>query len=289
MNLFQAARPRVLGVPHSLITGEKRFKFYETLAQTPEEKANPWELLKNPKKSGPVPVFCEQNTAQWMLKKAVGDEYTMPGEDGQEITFRIVGTLVDSPFQSELIISDEEFTRIFPKLSGYRVFLIRTAPGTETAIARQLEVGFRANGFTATPTRERVEAYQAVVGAYLSTFQLLGGFGLLLGVLGLAVVILRGVWERLGELALLRAVGYRTRSLEFLVLVENALLLVVGLASGVLAALASVAPHVASGAAVPWARLAGMLGLVLAVGFVVASAATAGILRVPVIPALRRE
>ena len=107
--------------------------------------------------------------------------------------------------------------------------------------------------------------------------------------LGLAVVILRGVWERLGELALLRAVGYRTRSLQFLVLVENALLLVVGLASGVLAALASVAPHVASGAEVPWLRLAGMLGLVLAVGFVVASAATAGILRVPVIPALRRE
>jgi hypothetical protein len=32
-----------------------------------------------------------------------------------------------------------------------------------------------------------------------------------------------------------------------------------------------------------------MLGLVLVVGLVVASAATAGILRVPVIPALRRE
>ena len=93
----------------------------------------------------------------------------------------------------------------------------------------------------------------------------------------------------MGELALLRAVGYRTRALQFLVLVENALLLVLGLASGVLAALASVAPHVASGAAVPWARLAALLGLVLVVGFLVASAATASILRVPVIPALRRE
>jgi ABC-type antimicrobial peptide transport system permease subunit len=140
-----------------------------------------------------------------------------------------------------------------------------------------------------TPTKERVAAYQAVIGAYLSTFQLLGGFGLLLGVLGLAVVVLRGVWERLGELALFRAVGYRTRELQFLVLAENAALLVVGLAIGVLAALASVAPHVAEGAAVPWARLAGMLGLVVVVGLCVASAATAGILRVPVIPALRRE
>jgi ABC-type antimicrobial peptide transport system permease subunit len=289
-NLFQATRPRVLGAPLSELTGERRFKFYETLAKTPEEQANPWLLLNNPTKSGPVPVFCEQNTAQWMLKKSVGDTFTMPGDDGQDITFRIVGTLADSPFQSELIASDDEFVRVFPQQTGYRMFLIRTpSPGDEKPIARILEVGFRANGLTVAPTRDRVASYQAVIGAYLSTFQLLGGFGLLLGVLGLAVVILRGVWERHGELALLRAVGYRTRALQFLVLVENALLLLVGLASGILAALASVAPHIASGAAVPWARLAVLLGLVLTVGFVVASAATAGILRVPVIPALRRE
>ncbi len=59
--------------------------------------------------------------------------------------------------------------------------------------------------------------------------------------------------------------------------------------AGVVAALISVAPHVASGADVPWGRLAGILALVLVVGLGVASAATAGILRVPVIPALRRE
>ena len=152
-----------------------------------------------------------------------------------------------------------------------------------------LSTGLRANGLIATPTRERVAAYQAVIGAYLSTFQLLGGLGLLLGVLGLAVVVLRGVWERLGELALLRAVGYRTRQLQFLVLAENALLLVAGLGIGVFAALASVAPHVGEGAAVPWSRLAGILALVIVVGLGVASAATAGILRVPLIPALRRE
>jgi ABC-type antimicrobial peptide transport system permease subunit len=288
-NLFQALRPRVLGVPDPLLTGDRRFKFYATLASTPEEKANPWRLLAKPDKDGHVPVFCEQNTAQWMLKRGLGGTWTMPGDDGRPVTFRIVGTLVDSPFQSELITSEAEFSRVFPKQLGYRAFLVRTAPGKEEAVARVLQVGFRANGLIATPTRDRVASYQAVIGAYLSTFQLLGGFGLMLGVLGLAVVILRGVWERLGELALLRAVGYRTRALQFLVLIEHALLLVLGLGIGVLAALASVAPHVLSGASVPWLRLAGMLALVAVVGFVVASAATAGILRVPVVPALRRE
>lgn len=288
-NLFQAARPRVLGVPESLLAGERRFKFYETRAKSPEEKANPWRLLERIDEHGAIPAFCEQNTAQWMLKKAVGDTLTMPGDDGKDVTFRIVGTLVDSPFQSELIVGEREFLRAFPTQTGYRAFLVRTAPGKEESVGKALEVGFRPNGLVATTARDRVASYQAVIGAYLSTFQLLGGFGLLLGVLGLAVVILRGVWERLGELALLRAVGYRTRALQFLVIVEHALLLVVGLGSGVLAALASVAPHVASGAAVPWARLALMLAMVLCVGFVVASAATASILRVPVIPALRRE
>jgi hypothetical protein len=288
MNLFQASRPRILGVPDSLIR-RGGFKFYETEASTPEERANPWLLLDKPTPTGAVPVFCENNTAVWMLKTGVGGEIKVPDDAGNEITLRIVGTFTDSPFQSELIMADREFVRLFPKDGGFRMFLVRTPPGEETEVARTLESGLRANGLIATPTRERVAAYQAVIGAYLSTFQLLGGFGLLLGVLGLAVVVLRGVWERVGELALLRAVGYRTRALQFLVLAENAFLLLVGLAAGVLAALVSVAPHVAEGSSVPWGRLAVLLGLVLVVGLGVASAATAGILRVPVIPALRRE
>ena len=302
LNLFQASRPRLLGVPDSLLI-RGGFQFYETEAKTPEEKANPWRLLarrasageRNPSLARPanesaaVPVFCEQNTAMWMLKTGVGGEVKVPDDSGNEITLRIVGTFADSPFQSELLMADADFVRLFPKQDGYRAFLVRTPAGTEEATARKLELGLRRNGMIATPTRERVAAYQAVIGAYLSTFQLLGGFGLLLGVLGLAVVVLRGVWERLGELALLRAMGYRTRSLQFLVLAENAALLVVGLAVGVVAALISVAPHVASGAAVPWVRLVVLLGLVVVVGLGVAFAATAGILRVPVIPALRRE
>ena len=288
LNLFQASRPRILGVPDSLVT-HGGFKFYETEASTPEEKANPWLLLNRPLPNGVVPVFAENNTAVWMLKTGVGGEITIPGDSGNEITVRIVGTLADSPFQSDLLMSDANFTRLFPKQDGYRVFLIRTPPGEDRLIGKVLEIGLRENGLIATSTKDRVAAYQAVIGAYLSTFQLLGGFGLLLGVLGLAVVVLRGVWERIGELALLRAVGYRTGEVETLVLAENAILLVLGLAVGVLAALASVAPHIAEGASVPWARLLGMFGLVLVVGLTVASVATAGILRVPVIPALRRD
>jgi putative ABC transport system permease protein len=282
LNLYQAARPRLLGVPQSLIT-RGGFKSYQP------GQPNPLELLNRTYTDGAIPVLLENNSAQWMLKVGVGDDIKAPGDDGKDVTFRVAGTLTDSPFQSELLLSEENFKKAFPKQEGYGAFLIRTPPGKETEVGRVLEVAMRANGFVATPTRDRVAAYQAVIGAYLSTFQLLGGFGLFLGLLGLAVVVLRAVWERLGELALLRAVGYPNSALQMLVACEIGVLLVVGLAVGVVAAVAAVLPHAAAGATVPWAKLLGMLALVFVFGFAVAIRATGSILRVPLIPALRRE
>jgi ABC-type antimicrobial peptide transport system permease subunit len=288
MNLFQASRPRVLGVPQSLIQ-RGGFQFYSTAARTTDEEANPWLLLNRAEPDGAIPVICEQSTAQWMLKKAVGDDVKLTAEDGSEFTGRIVGTLVDSPFQSEVLISEDAFIKHFPKSPGYRLFLIQTSPSRERELARLLSVGLRAYGLVVSSTRERVATYQAVIGAYLSTFQVLGGLGLLLGVVGLAIVVLRAVWERIGELAVLRAVGYRANQLQLLILSENTLLLVIGLCIGIVAAFISVAPHVATGATVPWLRLGLLFGLIILVGLAVAATATASILRVPVIPALRKE
>jgi ABC-type antimicrobial peptide transport system permease subunit len=113
---------------------------------------------------------------------------------------------------------------------------------------------------------------------------------LLLGALGLAVVLLRSVWERRGELALLRALGFRRKTLGWLVLAENAFLLVLGLAVGVLSAILAVAPHILlSAGSIQWLPLVGLLGLVLLVGLATASAALAATLRASLLPALRRE
>ncbi len=80
-----------------------------------------------------------------------------------------------------------------------------------------------------TNTTERLENYRAVENTYLSTFQTLGGLGLLLGTLGLGVLLLRNTIERRGELAMLRAMGFRQSTLSRMVLVENAFLLAVGI------------------------------------------------------------
>jgi len=287
LNLYQASRPRVLGVPESLID-RGGFRFSSTEAKTPQEKENPWLLLRQT--GDAIPAFVEENTAIWQLKKDLGDIIEVPDEEGRPLKLRIVGLLKDSVFQSEVVIGDAAFRRAFPRTEGFSYFLIDVAPGADpVAVEQTLEDNFSAYGIEVTPTADRVASYLAVQNTYLTTFQLLGGFGLLLGVLGLSVVLLRNVWERRSELSLLQAMGYRVATLHRLVFVENAILLLLGLGAGVVAALIAVAPHVASGGSVPWGRLALMLGAVLAVGLIAAGAAVVASVRRPIVQGLRQD
>jgi ABC-type antimicrobial peptide transport system permease subunit len=119
---------------------------------------------------------------------------------------------------------------------------------------------------------------------------MLGGLGLALGTLGLAAVLLRNVIERRGELALLLAVGYRPGDLVAMVLAENVFLLVVGLASGTVSALAAMLPHiVARGDQLPFASIAATLAIVFATGMASSVAAVYAATRTPLVPALRAD
>jgi putative ABC transport system permease protein len=289
LNLYQPGRPRLLGVPSALVS-RGGFQFADTLAKTPEENANPWLLLQQPADGGALPVFGEANAVAWMLKSKLGGVIEVPDDQGRKAKLRIVGLLKDSAFQSELLMSEANFLKLYPGQGGYNFFLIAVQPQRGDEVKGLLETALADHGFEATSTEQRLASYLAVENTYLSTFQALGGLGLLLGALGLAVVLLRSVWERRGELALLRALGFRRRALGWLVLAENGFLLAVGLGVGAGSALLAVAPHVIdTGANVPWLRLLGLLGLVLGVGLTAGAAAMAATVRAPLLPALRRE
>jgi putative ABC transport system permease protein len=289
LNLYQARRPRLLGVPESLITRPGGFQFAVTAANASDsERGNPWLLLDRP--GDDVPVFGEQNTVTWMLKKSLDGELPITDGNGMERKLRIVGLLQDSVFQNSLLVSEKRFLELYPKNEGFTVFLLDAPKGEVASVKKLLETAYADQGLALTPTAERLESFLAVENTYLSTFQALGGLGLLLGSLGLAVVLLRSVWERRAELALLRALGYRRTTLGWMVLAENGFLLLVGLASGTAAALLSVLPQmVMEGGSIPWLNLAALLGLVPVVGLTAAVLAVAATLRAPLIPALRRE
>ncbi len=288
LNLYQVRQPRLLGVPGELIQ-RGGFQFAGTVpADSTAEAKNPWLLLDRPGQD--IPVFGEKNTVQWMLGKDLGGKQPLTPGDKTGPQLKIVGLLSDSVFQSSLLLSEERFLKLYPEHQGYNVFLIQSPPAEQEKVSRLLELALGDKGFSVVSTAERLQSYLAVENTYLSTFQALGGLGLLLGSLGLAVVLLRGVWERRAELALLRALGYRRSMLGWMVLAENGFLLLVGLASGTVAALLSVLPYVlAEGTTINWRNLALLLGLVPIVGLLAAILAVASTLRAPLVPALRRE
>jgi ABC-type lipoprotein release transport system permease subunit len=287
-NLYQAGRPRMIGVPSRLVE-RGGFRFASTLARTPAEVQNPWLLLERPPHDGAVPVFGEANSLTYMLKKGLGDTLSVPDGRGQSVQVQIVGILKDSLFQSELLTSETHFTRLYPQQEGYPLFLVDTQGQDVAEVQTTLLAGLGGRGVVVERSIELLAGYLAVQNAYLTTFQLLGGLGLLLGVLGLTVVLLRGVWERRAELALLQAVGYPAWAVQWIVLAENASVLLAGLLVGTLAAGLAVAPHLWGGATVDGPRLAGLLAGAAGIGLFAAALAVRGALGGRIVAALRQE
>src|SRR5204862_51922 len=149
---------------------------------------------------------------------------------------RLVAALRDSILQGELVISEKNFLRVFPNQEGYRFFLLDVPPAEADSLVKPLMERLSDWGFQVESTRSRLASYHRVENTYLSTFQSLGALGLVLGTVGLATVLLRNVLERRQELALLRAIGYRRQVLAAIIVTENAVLMVLGLACGTISA-----------------------------------------------------
>jgi putative ABC transport system permease protein len=289
LNLYEPTNPRILGVSRRLIDAG-RFSFQGSLAATDPEKANPWLLLTATLPEGVIPIAADANSMTYVLHKSLGDEMVLTNA-GTPVRLRFVAALKDSVLQGELLMSEPHFTKLFPEQQGYR-FLMIDAPAAKAAeVSAAIERGASDLGADAVPTAQRLAEFHAVENTYLSTFQTLGGLGLLVGTVGLAAVLLRNVLERRRELALLRAVGYGRSHLFSIILSENAVLLGWGLAAGAVSALVAVAPAALErGARLPltaggWS----LLVAVLAAGLVSSLIATRAALRMSLVGALRSE
>jgi ABC-type antimicrobial peptide transport system permease subunit len=289
LNLYQPRNPKIVAPPESFIR-DNRFTFQSSLAASSEEKNNPWLLLERELDDGAVPVIGDANSLTYVLHLKVGDEMTVDHANGP-LKLRIVAALSDSIFQSELLMSEKNFLRLFPSQEGYRMFLV-DVPNREqaAAVSTVLEERLSDFGFDAVSTDERLANFHRVENTYLSTFQMLGGLGLALGTLGMAAVLLRNVFERRKELALLRAVGYNSSHFAAMVITENVLMLTLGLAVGFVCALLAIAPVLFErGGRLPNISLGLLLLAVLLSGAIASLVATLAALRSPLLPSLRAE
>lgn len=322
LNLYQVNKPRIVGLPEKFIQ-RGGFTWADSLASMTNNPDNPWALLRGwdnyklvqpnfihtlarqlgitvpyshvtPNHTTIIPIVLDYNTAAYSLH--VGLEDSIPLVENSVSLGIVVGLLKNSIFQGDVLMEEEYFKRYFPEVNGYNRFVIQMSDplihpaSTPDTVQAVLESTLNDYGFDVERSSDVLANFFAVQNTYLSTFQSLGGLGLLLGTFGLVAVQLRSVFERRGELALLRACGFSKRRLAQLVLLENGLLLATGLAVGVLSALVAVLPHWWSGSAqAPWLSLTGTILAIFGVGLAAGSIAVRAALQAPLVTTLRNQ
>ena len=290
LNLNRAQKPQLLGLDPMALAERGSFDFVKTIEGVDER--SPWELLADGEDDeGAVPGLIDLNTAIYALGMKLGDVVAYEDGRGGSFKVRLAGFVANSVLQGNVLISEKVFIEKFPDAGGFKIFLLdapSAAEGEKTikTLSRMLED----RGFAAMPAWERLAEFNAVQNTYLSIFSTLGGLGVLLGTVGLAVLVGRNVLERKGQLGLMRAMGFTVRDLARLVLAEHWFLHVLGVLLGLATALVAVSGLLTQrGGELPVVLLLGVVGGILAAGLFFCWWAARLVLRFPLMDAIRDE
>lgn len=194
LNLARPAEMQALGVPPGFV---QRGGFSIATASAAD---NPWTLLEHGDGDA-IPVIGDEETMQWILERALGDEFEIP-IGGRPVRVKLVGLVRGGLFSGQWLMSEANLRRICPTATGYRVHFVEARPGQAVDLS-----GFAEMGMAVESTRSLVEAVGAVQRVYMSLFLVLGSLGLVLGTAGSVSLLVRDALGRQGELALMQSAG----------------------------------------------------------------------------------
>lgn len=237
LNLNRITQPAVLGLDPKALLG--RFSFATGLKGI---DGDPWSQLEIEEEDGTIPAIADQTVIQWGLQKKVGDILLYQNELGDTIRLKLIAGTTPSIFQGYVLISNEQFLKNYPASSGSNVFLVEGETENQTAISEELQSVFRDYGWEMTGTAARLVQFYSVTNTYLSIFLALGTLGLILGTIGLAVILARTILERQQEIAMMQAIGFKTKSIFKMLVNEYLILLFTGVVIGFVAAVAATLP-----------------------------------------------
>ena len=196
-------------------------------------------------------------------------------EPGQQITLRdplsgrtrelTVAAIADSSFANDsAYVSLASLRQLYGPAAVANRFLVATGDGVDAAVlADRLDVTYLANGAEA-------ESFRTIVAVNLSSqtqfFRLMQGYlalGLVVGIAGLGVVMVRAVRERRRQVGVLRSLGYEAGAVRRAFMLESAFVAAEGIAIGTALAIATASQLVANDTfgddlafALPWGQLA---------------------------------
>ncbi len=170
----------------------------------------------------------------------IGDTVTVFNEADEAVEVTIIGLMENDWVGSGIFLSSELVGSHLPgEFSPRRHYIsfndeVELAAGADTVNGQFVENGVETETF--------VEIVGTEVREQQGFFNLLSGYlslGLLIGVAGLGVVMIRAVRERRSQVGMLRAMGMATRNIRSMFLTEGGFVALQGVLSGVLLGLLS--------------------------------------------------
>ncbi|MFI7536837.1 ABC transporter permease [Streptosporangium sp. NPDC049376] len=182
----------------------------------------------------------------------VGDSVRLVDRSNRPTELKVVG-LSDwnRLVGAGLYVSEKQAGSLLTEVPPLRRQYVAAAPGTTAdALVEALNTDYVTAGADAHSFAADVAAESAKTGAFVQTLRGSIGLGLLVGMAGLAVVLVRGVRERRGQFAMLRTIGFRPGALRNALLVEVSFVgvqgTVLGAGLGVLSVWQVLAPRTAT-------------------------------------------
>ncbi|MEA2451923.1 MAG: putative transport system permease protein [Actinomycetota bacterium] len=190
---------------------------------------------------------------------------------GVEHDRRIIGEVEnDFAFSGSYVSYGSIDELLGPKATASRFYIEVADDSNENAVAKQLQGELVANGVEAESFRSRVEDFSQ---ANLQFFRLMQSYlalGLLVGIAGLGVVMVRAVRERRRDVGVLRALGFMPKQVRRAFVLESGFVALQGILIGAVLALITASQLVATGEFgediafdVPWIQLGLLTGIAL--------------------------
>jgi ABC-type lipoprotein release transport system permease subunit len=259
--LNRVTQPPVIGVDPAVLDSLSSFT---VVSKSPVvDIKHPWQILDvSVADSTTVFAIADQSTIEWGLGKSIGDTVRYTDDHGNMLNIVLAAGLQNSILQGRIIISESNFIRHFPSVSGYRMLLLSN-PRFDMDIASNMQRLFFNEGLQLQKTSTRLNEFNMVQNTYLMIFSFLGMIGLLLGCAGLGIVLIRTMHERRFEFANLHAQGFTFAMIRRLILGEQLIIITAGLLAGILPALIASGAPLGMSAVV---RIGMLLGIVTVVG-----------------------
>jgi putative ABC transport system permease protein len=287
LNLNYISSPPLLGIDPSEFIRKGSFSFAVKMKGI--EESNPWLTLDYAPANGTIYGIADQTVLQYGLKMRAGDTLKIRTESGQILNVIISAGLKSSVFQGYVVIGSENFGRFFPSIPGNQIFLADGDPEMAEFYKNTLSERLSEYGVHFESAGERLASFFVVTNTYLSVFTILGGIGMILGVAGLGLILIRNFSQRKRDFGLMLAVGYSVKDIRRIIFWEHAGILLAGVCTGVVSALVATRPSLMNDSELPWVSVAVMILLVLLTGLFALASSVKSINSEALINRIRKE